>query len=353
MSVDLYPLQVLLTALAGWMNRQQQDVIAYLVEENRVLKEQQKGKRLRLDDDQRRRLAARAKKLGRRVLDRIATIVTPDTLMRWHRRLIALKWSYGASRVGRPGLMKAIRSLIVRMARENSTWGYCRIQGELRAVGHKVATSTIAKVLKDNGVRPAPQRPTSWRTFLKAHWGEIAGMDFFATEVWTPKGLRTYYVLFAIQLKSRRVHIAGITLHPDGAFMAQVARNLTDAIDGFLQGQRFVICDRDSCFTRQFRGILRSAGTRVIRTPIQAPNCNAHAERFVLSIKSECLRRMIFFGESSLRRAVTDYVEHYHVERAHQGLGNERITKGAAPSRGPIRCRERLGGILKHYERAA
>jgi len=208
--------------------------------------------------------------------------------------------------------MKAIRSLIVRMARENSTWGYCRIQGELRAVGHKVARSTIANVLKDNGVRPAPERtsswrPSSWRAFLKAHWGADAGMDFFTTEVWTPKGRRTYYVLFAIQLKSRRVHIAGITPHPGGAFMAQVARNLTDAIDGFLLGQRFVICVRDLCFTRQFRGVLRAAGTRVIRTPVQAPNGNAHAERFVLSIKSECLGRMIwrmiFFGDRRRSRA--------------------------------------------------
>ena len=162
MRTDVYPLQVLLATLAGWMNRHQQDVVAYLVEENRVLKEQLKGRRLRLNDDQRRRLAAKAKRLGRRLLDRIATIVTPDTLMRWHRRLIALKWTYESGRIGRPGLMKAIASLIVYMAGENSTWGYCRIQGELKAVGHRVAKSTIAKVLKDNGIRPAPERPSSW-----------------------------------------------------------------------------------------------------------------------------------------------------------------------------------------------
>jgi len=176
MRADVYPLQVLLAALAGWMNRHQQDVIAYLVEENRVLKEQLKGKRMRLTDDQRRRLAAKAKRLGRKVLNRIVTIVTPDTLMRWHRRLIALKWIYAAKRVGRPGLMKKIAALIVCMARDNSSWGYCRIQGELRALGYRVAPSTIAKVLKDNGIRPAPERPSSWRPFLKAHWGQIAGL---------------------------------------------------------------------------------------------------------------------------------------------------------------------------------
>jgi transposase InsO family protein len=353
MRADIYPLQVLLAALAGWMNRHQQDVIAYLVEENRVLKEQLKGKRMRLTDDQRRRLAAKAKRLGRKALNRIATIVTPDTLMRWHRRLIALKWTFAAKRVGRPGLMKKIAELIVRMARENSSWGYCRIQGEIRALGHRVAPSTIAKVLRDNGMRPAPERPSSWRSFLKAHWDQIAGMDFFTTEVWTPRGLTTYYVLFLIELKTRRIHVAGITTNPDGAFMAQVARNLTDAVDGFLKGQRFVICDRDSCFTAQFRSILEDAGVKVIRTPRQAPNCNAYAERFVLSIKSECLGRLILFGESSLRRAVAEYVAHYHTERAHQGLGNERIEGAVVTADGEVRCRERLGGILKSYHPAA
>ena len=353
MRADIYPLQVLLATLAGWLNRHQQDVIAYLVEENRVLKGRLKGKRLRLNDDQRRRLAAKAKRLGRQVLNRIATIVTPDTLMRWHRRLIALKWTFKANRVGRPGLMKAIAALIVRMARENSSWGYCRIQGELKALGHRVASTTISGVLKANGIRPVPERPSSWRSFLRAHWGEIAGMDFFTTEVWTPTGLKTYYVLFLIDLKTRSAHVAGITRNPDGAFMAQVARNLTDAVDGFLNGHRFMICDRDSCFTAQFRGILKDAGVRVIRTPLQAPNCNAYAERFVLSIKSECLNRMIFFGESSLRRAVAAYLEHYHTERAHQGLGNERIDGKAGSMVGEIRCQERVGGILKSYYRAA
>jgi len=350
---EFYPLQVLLGGLAGSLNRHQQDLIAYLVEQNRVLKEQLKGKRLLLTDEQRLRLAAKAKRLGRKVLDGVATIVTPDTLMRWHRRLIALKWTYAAKRVGRPGLMKKIAALIVRMARGNSTWGYCRIQGELRVLGHRVAPSTIAKVLKDNGIRPAPERPSSWRSFLKAHWDQIVGMDFFTTEVWTPRGLKTHYVLILIELETRRVHVAGITTNPDGAFMAQVARNLTDAFDGFLNGHRFVICDRDTCLTAQFRGILEDVGVKVIRTPVKAPNCNAYAERFVLSIKSECLDRMILFGESSLRRGVAEYVEHYHTERAHQGLGNERIEGTVVTAEGEVQCHERLGGILKSYRRAA
>ncbi len=353
MRADLYPLQILLFTVSGWVNRRQQDVIAYLVEENRVLKEQLKGRKLRLTDEQRRRLAAKAKRLGRQALTRVATIVTPDTLMRWHRRLIALKWTYEAKRVGRPGLMKAIARLIVQMAEENSSWGYCRIQGELKGVGHRVAVSTIAKVLKENGIQPAPDRPSSWRTFIQAHWGEVVGADFFTTEVWTPRGLTAYYVLFLIDLKTRRVHFAGATPNPDEPFMAQVARNLTDAVGGFLAGHRFLICDRDAKFTAQFRRMLEDAEVQVIRTPRQAPNCNAYAERFVLSIKSECLRRMIFFGESSLRRAVQAYLHHYHTERAHQGIGNEVIHCRDRAAEGEVCCRERLGGLLKHYYRAA
>ncbi len=338
---------------SGIVNRHQAHVIAYLVEENKILKEQLKGRKLRLTDGQRRRLAALAKRLGRKALDRVATIVTPDTLMRWHRRLIAAKWTYQAKkRIGRPGLMKKIKELIVRMALDNSSWGYCRIQGELKDLGHTVASTTVANVLKENGIKPAPDRPSSWRSFLRAHWEQVAATDFFTVEVWTPKGLRTHYVLFVIDLKSRRVHLAGITTSPDAGFMAQVARNLTDVVDGFLRGHRFLICDRDSKFTAQFRRILKGSGVEVVLTPRRAPNCNAFAERFVLSIKSECPGRMIFFGERRLREAITEYLYHSSSERSHQGLGNETIEPRAIGS-GEVECSERLGGILKGYSRAA
>jgi putative transposase len=211
MTADVSRLQVLLVTLAGWVNRHQQQVIEYLIEENRVLKGQLKGRRLRLTDDQRRRLAARGRRLGRRVLRQVATIVTPDTILRWHRQLIARKWTFMPKRPGRPRIMQEISSLILRMAMENSTWGYTRIQGALKNLAHDVARSTVAKVLKAHGIPPAPDRPTSWRTFLRAHWDEIAGADFFTTEVWTPHGLFTYYTLFAIDLRSRRVHVAGST----------------------------------------------------------------------------------------------------------------------------------------------
>jgi transposase InsO family protein len=260
-----------------------------------------------LTNDQRRRLAAKGRRLGRRVLRQVATIVTPDTILRWHRNLIGRKWTFEPKRLGRPGIMREISSLILRMATENPGWGYTRIQGALKNLGHDVARSTVAKVLKDNGIPPAPGRPSSWRTFLRAHWGAIAGADFFTSEVWTPRGLVTYYTLFVIDLRSRRVHVAGSTPTPDAWFMAQAARRLTDAVDGFLARHR-ILCDRDAMWTEGFRRIVEGAGARIVLTPVQAPNANAHAERFVRSIREECLDRLILFGERRLLRALDEFV---------------------------------------------
>src|SRR2546428_7299265 len=253
MTADLSPLRLLLVTLAGWVNRHQQQVIEYLMEENRVLREQLKGRRVRLTDDQRRRLAAKGQPVGRRILRLVATIVTPDTILRWHRRLIARKWTFAPKRPGRPGIMKEISALIVRMATENPRWGYSRIQGALKNLDHCVARSTVAKVLRDHGIPPAPGRPSSWRTFLRAHWGVIAGADFFTTEVWTPRGLVTYYTLFVLDLASRRVQVLGSTPNPDAGFMAQAARRVTDAADGFLAWHQVLICDRDGKWTEEFR----------------------------------------------------------------------------------------------------
>src|ERR671918_1206941 len=297
MTADFLPLRLLLATLAGWINRHQQHVIDYLVEENRARREQLRGRRVQLTDDQRRRLAAKGHRLGRRVLRQVATIVTPDTLLRWYRRLIAQKWTSEYRRPGRPGLMKEIAALIVRMATENPAWGYSRIQGALKNLDHRVARSTVARVLKDNGIPPAPGRPSSWRTFLQAHWGVIAGADFFTTEVWTPRGLVAYYTLFVLDLESRRVLVVGSTPNPDAAFIAQAARCLTDAVDGFFAGHRVLICDRDGKWTEGFRDLVEGSGVRVVLTPIRGPNANAYAERFVRSIREECLDRLILFGE--------------------------------------------------------
>ncbi|MBK8977631.1 MAG: transposase [Planctomycetes bacterium] len=249
--------------------------------------------------------------------------------------------------------MKEIRTLIVRMAAENSTWGYCRIQGELKKLGHCVATSTVAKTLKEHGIKPSPDRPTSWRAFLRSHADVIAAIDFFTAEVWTARGLVTHYVLFVIDHATRAVEIPGITTNPDSAFMAQVARNLTDHVDGFLRAKRFLVLDRDTKFSGRFKRILTDAGVCQVTTSYQAPNINAIAERFVLSIKRECLDRLILFGTGHLHRAVREFVTHYHTERPHQGIGNELIAGIPASGTGDVDARERLGGLLRHDERAA
>lgn len=357
MSYVLQPFHLLVITLAGWLNRHQQAVIEYLIEENRVLKDQLEGRRLRFTDEQRIRLAAKAKELGLQLLKEIDTIVTPDTLLAWHRKLIARKWTYARKGPGRPCVRQEITDLVLRMARENTSWGYDRIQGALANIGHTVAPNTVKNILKRHGIEPAPVREkrTSWKTFLKAHWEVMAATDIFTVEVWTSRGLVTYYVLFIIRLSTRSVHIAGVTAAPNGAYMKQVARNLTDVDDGFLVKSRYLIMDRNTKYTNEFRSDLDREGVKPIRCSVRAPNCNAFAERFVRSIRDECLNRMIIFGEASLRRALREYVAHYHSERNHQGLGNRLLETANSSSltSEPVQCRERLGGMLNYYHRAA
>jgi len=243
------------------------------------------------------------------------------------------------------------------MARENVSWGYDRIQGALDNLGHIIAPNTVKNILKRHGIEPAPEREkrTSWKAFLKAHWDVLVATDFFTVEVWMPRGLVTYYVLFIIHLSTRSVHIAGVTTAPNGAFMKQVARNLTDVSDGFLTDKAFLIMDRDTKYTDAFRGHLEREDVKPVLCPVRAPNCNAFAERFVRSIKEECLDRMIFVGEASLRRALREYVAHYHTERNHQGVGNRLLESLDTVSsiNDPVYCRERLGGMLNFYYREA
>lgn len=291
MTLAMQPFHLIVVALAGWLNRHQQVVINYLFEENRVLKEQLEGQRLQLTDEQRVRPAVKAKALGRQLLGELATMVTPDTLLAWHRKLIAKKWTYARKGVGRPRVAQEITDLVLHIARKNTSWGYGRIQGALANLGHVIAPNTVRNILNRHGIEPAPERKThtSWKKFLKTHWDVMVATDFFAVEVWTHRGLKTYNVLFIIHLSSRSAHIAGITTAPSGAFMNQVARNLTDAGDGFLIGLRYLIMERDTKYTTDFRGNLEREGVQPVRCPARAPNCNAFAERFVRSIKEECL----------------------------------------------------------------
>jgi putative transposase len=241
-------LQFLLLFFAGWVNRSQQQVIEYLKEESRVLREQLGDRRLRLTDDQRRRLAVKGKALGRKMLGQIAGIVTPDTILRWYRQLVAKKYDGSTKRrPGRPPTKKEVADLVVRMAQENTGWGYTRIRDALWHLGHELGRNTVKRILLAHGIEPAPERnrKTSWKTFIKAHLGELAAADFFTVEVLTLCGLVRYWVFFVMEVKTRTVEIAGITRQPSGAWMNRIARNLTDEEDGFLRDIRYLIIDRD------------------------------------------------------------------------------------------------------------
>lgn len=295
----LDPFRFLLVAVAGWMNQRQLQVIDYLREKNRVLREQLGGKRPRLNDDQRRRLAAKAKGLGRTILAEVATIVTPETLLAWHRKLIAQKYDGSGKRgTGRPRTDGELEALVVRLAGENRDWGYRRIQGALSNLSHEIARSTIAAILERHGIAPAPERNrrTTWKEFLERHWDLIVATDFFTVEVWTRRGLQRFLVLFFIDMATRKVEIAGIAPVVNGLWMSQVARNLTDADEGMFGGKRYLIHDRDPLFTAEFLRTLESVGVKSVKLPPRSPNLNPHAERFVRSIKESCLDRMIFFG---------------------------------------------------------
>jgi putative transposase len=339
------------------MSQRQQDAIEYLREENRVLREQLGKRRLRFTDDQRCRLAVRGKRLGRKLLSEIATLVTPATLLAWHRKLIAQKYDGSASRkAGRPLKQADLADLVIRMAQENRDWGYRRLQGALANLGHECARSTISAILRRHGIEPAPERnrKTTWKEFISRHWELIVAADFFTVEVWTSKGLTRFLVLFFIDLSTRKVEIAGIASRANGLWMGQVGRRATDAVDGILDGKRFLIHDRDPLFTTEFQSILTSVGVQCVKLPPRSPNLNAHAERFVRSIKESCLDRLILFGEGSLRRAICEFVTHYHHERNHQGLGNRLIASNPDPqATGSVCRRERLGGMLNYYYRAA
>jgi transposase InsO family protein len=359
MSFILQPWQLLFVILAALVNRRQQQVNEFQRVQIEVLLEKLGKKRVLLNDDQRRRLAVKGRALGRKALAELTTIVTPDTILRWHRTLVARKWDYSDRRksAGRPRVRQEIVDLVLRFARENVTWGYDRIQGALANLGHKLSDQTVGNILKEHGIEPAPERKrqTTWKTFIKAHWDVLASIDFTTIEVWTKGGLVTHYLLFVMEVATRRVHFAGCTVTPIEPWMKQIARNLTDAIDGFLLGKRYLIMDRDTKFSDAFRKILEDEGVESVRLPPRSPNLNPHLERFMRSIKAEALERMIFFGETMLRNAIREYLAHYCEERNHQGIGNKILEPSAEVGQadGEIECRERLGGLLRYYHRQA
>ena len=333
----------------------------YLAAENRILKTRLKG-RLMLSDTERATLGEIGRRLGRKLLGEVANAAQPDTILAWYRKHVARKFDGSKERrtPGRPRLDRAIEELIVRMAKENRDWGYDKIVGALANLGYEVSDQTVGNILRRHGIPPAPERKrtTTWAEFIRAHLAVLAGTDFFTVEVLTLRGLVTYYVLFFIHLESRKVDIAGVTVHPNEQWMQQMARNATMEGCGTLRDCRYLLHDRDTKYTQSFRAIINSGQVKTLALPAHSPNLNAYAERWVRSVKEECLSKLILFGERSLRRALSEYVAHYHAERNHQGKSNvllfplfPRVTE--MRREGPVQCRERLGGLLRYYHQEA
>ncbi len=279
-------------------------------------------------------------------------LVTPQTLLRWHRELVRRRWTYPCAGPGRPRIGESTRHLVLRLARENPRWGYQRIAGELRKLGVVVSPSTVRRILAAAGLDPAPRRsgPT-WRDFLRTQAASIVALDFFTVET---AFLRRYYVLFLIEVASRRVHFAGCTTNPTGQWVTQQARNLS--FSGSLAGVRFVIHDRDSKFSAAFDEVLRTDGATVILTPPRAPRANAYAERFVRTARTECLDWLLILGRRHLDLVMRVFTEHYNRERPHRALGlvpPVPAQSGLPPPAGPVGRRDRLGGLLHEYRRAA
>src|SRR5262245_41136757 len=329
----------------------------YLVAENRILRHQING-RVRLSDGERKTLAEIGKQLSKQALAEVATIGTPATILAWHRQLVAQTFDGSQQRkaLGRPKIAAELEALVVRMAQENHSWGYDRIVGALANLGYTVSAQTVGNILKRHSLPPAPERKTTttWKTFIRMHLDVWVATDFFTAEVWMLGGLVTYYVLFFLHLGSRKVHVAGVTPHPTEAWMVQVARNVIMEEWGFLSPGQYRIHARDTKFCHAFQQIIDDAGVERIVLPPRSPNLNAYTERWVRSVKDEALARMMLFGEGSLRHILSEYVDHYHQERNHQGKGNLLLVPPPRPegeADGPIQCRERLGGLLKYYER--
>jgi putative transposase len=286
---------------------------------------------------------------------RMHRLVTPGTVLRWHRRLIAWKWTY-PHRTGRPPVSAEITTLIERLATENNSWGYKRIQGELLKLGHRVSASTIRRVLQALKIPPAPQRntDTTWRQFLHAQASTMLATDFFHVDCAVT--LQRLYCLFVIEVGSRYVHILGVTANPDGPWTAQQIRNLLMDLGDRAVGFRFLIRDRAGQFTAAFDAVLAGAGIEAVKIPPRSPRANAHAERFVLTARTELTDRMLVFGERHLRTVLAQYKVHYNGRRPHRSrhLRPPRPDRPVADlSRKRIQRRPVLGGLINEYERAA
>ena len=386
------PWRRILTFAAGQIDPALLKKLEYVLEENRVYRaviERLDG-RLKLTDAERIALAEKGKPLGQQLAE-VITIVKPDTLLKWHRQLVARKWNYSSqqgnegNKVGRPPVTLEVKKLVVQFAEENPGWGYDRISGALANLGHTVSDQTVGNILKEHSVGKTPERKRglTWAEFIRRHKDVLWATDFFTAEIWTAAGLTTFYILFFIHIHTRRVVVGGITRNPDEAWMKQIARNVTaeggdfspslpSVAGGEGRGEevqlnstlatqnsqtaiRYLIHDRDGKYCPGFDAVFESAGVQPLKLPSQSPNLNAFAERWVRSVKEECLDQLILFGQHSLRHALNEYLAHYHQERNHQGLDNviPFPDSRAGPTTAKIVKAERLGGLLKFYYRQA
>ncbi len=346
--------------------------LAYAQQETLVLKEMLRtatGKsKLVFSTKQKRSLALLGKELTVEERQAACQIVRPSTILVWFRQLCAQKYDSSKSRKpGRPQKHRDVRELVLEIARDNLGWGYTKIRDALRTgLGIEIGRSTVASMLAEAGFEPAPERSrkTTWAPFLKRHWDSLYACDFFSVDVLGPFGTVRYMVFFVIEMQTRAVDIAGIRVAPDGQWMKQIARNLTDPFDGFFRRAKYLIHDRDTLFTDAFVAILRERGVACVKTPAMSPNCNPHAERFVRTIKHECLNHFVFFGERHLRFVIKEFVAHYMDERFHQGIGGKLVRGGLAcpdpgrrndafAARKKVLCRSRLGGLLNFYHHRA
>jgi len=346
----------MITCLAYCLDQELWKAIEYLKEQVRVLKErQEKDQRILLDNHQRMRLATKAKQLTRELLEQTTVLFTPDTVLGWYRGLVAQKYdgSQNCKNAGRPKISQEIIDLVIRFKEENPRWGYTRIRDYLVYLGHKIGETTVRNILVEHGYDPEPDltRKTTWKEFLKSHWSVLAACDLFSIELFVKGKLVRYMVFFAIHVATRKVEILGVDAQPNGPWMEQIARNVSGE-GGFLAGKKYLIHDRDPLYTDKFDSILKAAGVEPVKLPPRSPDLNPHAERFVRSVKEECLNLLILSSEEQLRYVLSEYLQHYHHERIHQGL-HKIIEPQHEGNQGEIICIERLGGLLKSYHRKA
>jgi hypothetical protein len=351
--------------IASAINDRLQRKLDYIEGERRILREQldgvSGGKKLSFTVDQRRGLAVAGRLLTPDERRRCCLIGKPTTLLAWFRQPAARKYDSSEARRCRPPKPKDVRKLVVKFATENPRWGYTKIRDALRTgLGVEIGRTTVASILVEAGIELAPERENTrtWGQFMKAHWDSMCGCDFFTVEALSLTGTIHYMVFFVIVVKTRAVEIVGIAPNPDGEGMQQMAQNLTDSVDGFLRNATHLTHDGDPLFTKAFEAILRERGVKCAKIPAQSPNCNPHAERFVETIKCECLNHLVLFGERNLRYVIEEFMAHYHRESFHQGLGGQLIeVKAGATStkraQAKVVCRSRLGGMLNYYHREA